>query len=432
VIKKRILASLSSNFLGQVITIFIQLVSIPILISEWGTQYYGEWMALFALPSYIAMSDIGMGVVANTEINTLISNDNVGNARKIFNQSFNLILKIGIIPLFIFVMLVFVPSFFATLNIQSISYQEFISTAILLFLYGYWALVISLPQGLYRSISLYARGQYISNIFRVLEFGAFIISVLNGAGMFIAACIFLGTRILQSFFIYYDLKKLTSVIDFSLSHINLSHIKHLIKPSLAMIGLSLGQNFLVQGMVIIINMTLGGASVAVFTTIRTLCNFAKQLIGIINLAFWGEFTTAYAQKNLVLSKKLLSRAEQMVWGVSLLSTIFLYFAGEKIISFWTKNQIFIEEPFYTLFLLTILFNSVWYVRYTFLLAINQHSKLTLPYLLASIIVLIISFIFVDGNGLWVSALSLLLIDVLMAPLVFKTSFMVLKNNFLKP
>ncbi len=76
-----------------------------------------------------------------------------------------------------------------------------------------------------------------------------------------------------------------------------------------MMSVYIGQSFLSQGIVIIISVVLGSASVAtVFSIIRTLCNMAKQPLMIISLRFWGEFTTAFARKDKVLVHKLFNIA----------------------------------------------------------------------------------------------------------------------------
>ncbi len=419
--KKRILKGISANLANSLLIVIIQIITVPVLIKFWGLQYYGEWIALITLPSYIAMSDLGLGVVANTEINILLAQNNEIEAKKIFNQSFNLMLKVGLLPFFILIILVNIPIFYTTLNIQSISHKHFIITTVLLFLYGYWALVISLPLGLYRSIGQYARGVNISTIFRTLEMGIFLTAVWQGASMVMASLIFFLLRLLQSIYISIDLKKRCNVIDHSISKWDTNSINHIIKPSIAMIGLHLGQNFIVQGVVIVINVVLGGASVVVFSTTRTLCNFAKQMIGIINLSYFGEFTTAFASGDKILTKKLLKQAEWMVWTATFVSTLFLFFAGDLILKIWTQGQLVREEPFYTIFLFSIIFNSIWYIRYTFLLSTNQHTRLTIPYLLISILILYLLYTLLPIYGLWISATTLLIIDIIMIPLIFTTT-----------
>jgi hypothetical protein len=41
--------------------LFIQHIAlVPIFISRWGVDYYGEWLVISAIPSLLAMSDIGI------------------------------------------------------------------------------------------------------------------------------------------------------------------------------------------------------------------------------------------------------------------------------------------------------------------------------------------------------------------------------------
>ncbi|MBL0024753.1 MAG: hypothetical protein IPO98_06910 [Saprospiraceae bacterium] len=74
----------------------------------------------------------------------------------------------------------------------------------------------------------------------------------------------------------------------------------MIKPSLSHDVCLFGSKFLSQGIIVVISIALGSASVAVFSTIRTLSNMAKQPLMIVSLAFWGEFTKLLKNKALVI------------------------------------------------------------------------------------------------------------------------------------
>ncbi len=63
---KRIYASIGANATGQVITILIQLASVPIFLNYWSLEVYGQWLMLTAVPTYFALSDFGfLTVIVN-------------------------------------------------------------------------------------------------------------------------------------------------------------------------------------------------------------------------------------------------------------------------------------------------------------------------------------------------------------------------------
>ncbi len=64
----RVLQSLRASAFSQASQILIQFVSVPILIHAWGLVYYGEWLLLFTIPSYLGLSDAGLTSAISNEL----------------------------------------------------------------------------------------------------------------------------------------------------------------------------------------------------------------------------------------------------------------------------------------------------------------------------------------------------------------------------
>ena len=67
-VTRRILHGLGANAYAQLVIIIIQLAGVPILLHAWGTQLYGEWLILFAIPSYLSMTDLGFSQSAGNDM----------------------------------------------------------------------------------------------------------------------------------------------------------------------------------------------------------------------------------------------------------------------------------------------------------------------------------------------------------------------------
>lgn len=418
-LKKRIISGVTSGVIVTASNILIQLLGIPLLLKFWGTELYGEWLVLFTLPSYIAMSDIGLGTVICTEVNVLLSQNKKEQAKVLFNSAFNFIVKVGLFPLIFFILIAFLPGLKSGLNIVKIDENEFTYSFIFLCIYSYLAIIITLPRGLYRSIGLFARGQYIATSFTLFEFFMFLAAVTLKLNIIWVALTYLIARLLCTLFIIFDIRKKTEIVQFALHKTDYTNIKKLIHPSLSMMSVYLGQSFSSQGIIVIISMTLGSVSVVVFSTIRTLCNMAKQPLMIISLAFWGEFTTAFAQKNKLLIAKLFKMANLATIGASILATIFLFFFGAWILNVWTQGKVQPEEPFYSIFLLSIVTNVFWYTRWNFLLSINKHTTAVYFYLFSTILILLLIWFFIPMFGLVVVAFGLISMDLFMIPVLHR-------------
>src|SRR4051812_26923185 len=96
-VRRRLLANFGANSLSRVLNLVIQLVSVPVMLSHWGTRLYGEWILLSTIPSYFAMSDIGFGNVAANDMTILVAGGKQDQALTVFQSVNLLILTISLV-----------------------------------------------------------------------------------------------------------------------------------------------------------------------------------------------------------------------------------------------------------------------------------------------------------------------------------------------
>jgi len=62
--RNRILKNGLASFVQKILRICDQIVLIPLFLSAWGPEYYGEWLTLMAIPTALAFLDLGFGSAA--------------------------------------------------------------------------------------------------------------------------------------------------------------------------------------------------------------------------------------------------------------------------------------------------------------------------------------------------------------------------------
>lgn len=76
---KRVVKGLGANGYGQLVSVVVQLVGVPVLLYAWGPQLYGEWLILFAIPTYLSIADLGFSQsVANDMTARVARGDRAG------------------------------------------------------------------------------------------------------------------------------------------------------------------------------------------------------------------------------------------------------------------------------------------------------------------------------------------------------------------
>lgn len=315
---------LGANLFGQIITIIIQIVSVPLFLHFWGAEFYGEWLVLTALPTYIIVSGTGIGFVAGNTMQKHISVNEEEKALSVFQSGWLLTIGLSLCLLFIVIPIVLFTPVFKWLNIINISSGDTRAILVILTCYVLLTLQTELLSGVYRACGKFARSITILNILRLLEFAGIMILVCFGAKGVIASIVYLVIRALGILWMLLDLKKF-SWPRLGFKYAQKSIIKSELLPTFSFLGFPLGHACLIQGMTTIVGIKLGPGAVVVFSVIRTLTGFIKQFSSAIYYSVWPEFSNTLTSGQFNVAKALHRNAFQITFLFSVLSSIALYF-----------------------------------------------------------------------------------------------------------
>jgi len=84
---RRILAGVGSNAFGHIITIFIQLCSLPVFLHFWTLGQYGKWLMISAVPSYLSMADVGIVTSARNLMTMAMAAGDTNKANRVFQSA---------------------------------------------------------------------------------------------------------------------------------------------------------------------------------------------------------------------------------------------------------------------------------------------------------------------------------------------------------
>jgi O-antigen/teichoic acid export membrane protein len=427
--RSRILSGISANLFAQAANVGIQIIGIPVLLHYWGVAYYGEWLLLFSIPSYLGMSDLGLGTVATTEVSMAVARGNYELALRIFRGAFFSIISFGLIACALFSASVWILPFHQWLNLKQIGVNELNLTFSFLIVYVFGTIFLSLPLGMYRSIGHYGRGQIVSTGFRIAEFLGLLALVMTGSGVMLVSAAYAAIRLCFICFVWFDIRRKATWLKINRYSYEWPIIRPLFIPSFSMFISNMGQTLVTQGIVTIIGIKLGSVQLVLFSTVRTLCNFSKQMIGIVNLSLFSEFSISKGQKDLETSRRLHIRSVQANIGLTLISVIGLKVLGPWILSIWTKGVVTDPGFFFSLYLVYLLINSFWFGSWNMLLGCNQHFKVTLHYITLSLLSLIAIYLFAPGNGLEIIPVILIISDLIFLFFVMRESMKVLSDKY---
>ena len=426
--RNRVIKNFSANFFSQIITIFYQIIAIPIFIYYWGASKYGEWLILTTVLAYLAMSDIGFTTIASNDLAMQAGKDNKNDSIAIFQSTWILISFISIILLLITPLFWILP-FEDYLNVHSINHKE---VALVLFLLVL-TVVASLQLGLINA-GFNADGNnhfsvWMGNISKIFEIALVIVGLNFGANQVFIAALILISRLLSFLLSYCKLRKTSPWIVLGISYVKLSIFKKMLPKSIFFMAFPIGNAIKNQGLLTVVSILLGPIAVVGFSAVRTLSNTIYQCRGVIMNSIQSEISRYYGVNNLFQVKNIHRNASQVGLWVSIFCVLFLLIFGQKFINLWTLGKVSIDNNFFYLMLLAVFLNSVWVGSSVISIAINKIKRISIYYLISSIASILLSYFFVIFFGLIGVPVSLIFVDFIMIIFVIKFTLILLNDNF---
>lgn len=419
----RVVRNLGAGAASYAITIIVQLASVPIFLKYWGTELYGEWLLLLAVPAYFAMSDVGFGNVAATEMTMLVAAGDRRQALKVFQSTWLLITVVSLV-LFLLaaavVPIIDVGYLFKVFHLKAthfkiihISSADVVRVVLLLTAYVLFGQQTLLLGAGYRCEGRNTLGMMWSNVARFVEFAVLAMGVVAGASVVGAAWIMLLVRMMATLVMRFDLRRLAPWIVFGHRHASLEMVRRLAGPAISFMAVPLGFALRNQGVLIVIGVTLGQVAVVSFSTTRTLTNMAFQVMSIVHLAVWPEISAAFGAKDTETARKLHRKACHVAFWMSSAAVIGLLCCGQWGYTIWTRGKVPFDFYLFATLLLVIVVNSLWYASSAVPMATNTHQRTAIFFLLGTCIAVILAWLLTQSFGVVGAAISLLAIDALM-------------------
>lgn len=407
---------------------FIQLLSVPILLKFWGTAVYGEWLVLSAIPSYLSMSDIGFGNAAANEMTMQVAAGRYASALRTFQSISALVAAICAIALVLAGCLIAAVPLPNLIHASSLPPSTIRRTLFLLSAYALVVLFSSTILAGFRCDGNYALGAVLQNSTRFLESLATIIAVANGAAFVRVALTLLTCRAICTTIMMLTLLGRSPWLTLGIRHADARELKRLLIPAVSFMAFPTGNALSLQGTIIVVGIVLGPIAATSFSTLRTLARFGYQLLEVVKNGTWPEFSVAYGRNDLALARKLHRRACQFSFWCGICGVATLYLTGHWLFMRWTNGRVAFSKPVLTLLLASVLISSLWNTSSVVAVACNAHMKVAFVYALATAACTGLTVFFTRHFGLNGTAATLLLSDFLMCAYVIHTSARLLSDR----
>ena len=418
---KRLSLNLVANVYAQLVAVGYQLLTVPLFLTFWPKEQYGEWLVLSALPSYIALSNMGLKNVAGNNMTMAMGAGNVQEAREALHTVWGAQLLINAVSCMLLIGGLLSVDIGSLLNLQLVDSTSANIAVFVMCLYAMLNLQAGVFGGIYRAVGQNARGVFVGNTIRLFSVVVMALGLVNGVKSVVSVSLLLaGSYVLGAIFLFIDTRRIAPQLCPGLSSFCWSRLKVDIHHGLAFMAYPLGRAFTNQGMLLFVNAFLSSSAVVVLATLRTLVNTIFQISNIINLSTWPEFSRLHGEGNWLEQRQLFCKSTAAGIWVGMLGVAIMYIVGPYLLSWWTTGEVVVGRSLLGLFLLPIIFNSGWYTSSTIFNAVNKHHRVSVCFLLSSITVPLIAWFIhtLFGCGLFAVGAGFIAMEATMLLYVF--------------
>lgn len=427
--RRRLILGFVSNWVSRLAGSIIQLIQVPVFLHYWPTALYGDWLIVNAIPSYLSFSNIGFGSVAGNEMTMLMGREDQGGALRVFQSCWWLIVMICSVVTFAFAAAVYVLPVAEWLHLSVMTQADAKWVIFVLGIGVLFGQLEQLMQSAYTCVGRYPYGTFLKSMTTLAAFLGMLVPVVMGRGVRSAAVTFTLINAVGTAVLCVSVRRDVPWIRFGWQHARMAEIKRLTGPAVAFMGFPIGNALNLQGTLLAVGHVLGSVDVVVFGTARTVSRFALQMVQMVNSTFWPELSSSFGAGNLPLVRALHRRSCQMAIAIAVVLIATMMTIGPWFLTHWTSHKVPPSPRLLFLLLLSVLFYSLWSTSSTLMSAINQHRRLSMYYLLATSLTIVMTVVLAKYHGLLGAAASLVLSEVIMDVYVLPASLRISEDSW---
>jgi O-antigen/teichoic acid export membrane protein len=426
-LKKRLARNLGANLFLQFTNVVLQLASVPLFLAFWSKERYGAWLIISAIPAYLALGEAGFATSSANEVSMAIAEGNRERALLCLHTAWKFLVGVSTALLSLSIFAVFVIPWKNWLKFSSISSTEARWTIFCLSLYSIAAVLIAIFDTIYRAAYRNARVVIINSAARLIEIAAVGVGLWLTSSMAVVASLMLAVRLFLFLVLYMDSRVFSPDLNLGFGGFSAAELKRSWRPSAMFMAATMGNALYFQGMTLLVGGSLGSAAVVVFNTTRTMTRVIVQFVVIIKHSVWPEFSYLFGVGDLSRARRLNELSFEVSWIASTVLATIIFFAAPWLMPLWTHNAVQDDPRLLVIFLTSAVLNGIWFVTSGFLMGVNQHEGLTVRYVLAATLTIILGALTVRPLGVYGPALAMIVCELMLLPFAISKTCQLLRQ-----
>jgi O-antigen/teichoic acid export membrane protein len=353
---------LTAVFIGRVLIAARQVLIIPLMLRAWGTDYYGAWLILSSIPTFMAMSNLGVGTSARTRGTLEVAAGHISDARSTITLGTMIVAAVGLLA---------VLAGYVGVNVFSqpqspVHTVQHASAVVAVLMTTTFVQMFAAPfDAVWIGSGRAAFSQNSGNVLNIAIIASMAASLLIGCSAIAMSLVVLTVTVLWAgTYIFLSRRALAARSlenDRPVQRRNRKrNVVDLVWQGLGYQAGSLWQAILFQGSIVVAGTLLGTSGAALWGAMRAVVRSGNQFLELIGQTAAPEFQLAYAQKNYYKLRQNYRFALLAGLAVASSMVVFLLMFGVQIFNLWTRNSFHLSYSEWTILCLSLLPYSLWW------------------------------------------------------------------------
>ena len=336
----RLVHGTSAGAFAYGLGIVSNLLLLPLYLRHWSVAVYGEWMTLYAIVNYLGNLDFGVTMAAINAATMAYARNDWKTFKRIQGTAWATSLTIaGLGSAVVLGLSLFYFRVDQWLGLKAIDHHDSRIVFCLLAISLFAGIPGNQLIAVYTSTGQFAKYQWLYNAYAFVLCINTATALSLGARPILLAGVISGTSLCNICFSLLLLRRRGALLLPRLRDADWHTARSLAAPT-GQFGIAmLASALTVQGPVVVLSRALGGPSVALFVTTRTVANVVRGTLSLLRAPLRPEFGAAAAKPGKEALQRLFRIAVGLDATIALTLTAVLWWSGVWLIRFWSHGHI---------------------------------------------------------------------------------------------
>lgn len=366
---RRVIRGVGANGYSQLVSIVVQLVSVPLFLSAWSVDKYGQWLLIAAIPAYLAMTDFGIVMIAANRVTILLAAGDIVTARRALQSSQAFLMSVSA-TVAVGSAAILLPPLFPL----PFEHRCALWILILALICGQFG---GLAESVFRATQRFATGVSLGATSRLMEWAGYCVGLwLSGSFVAVAAG-GLTARIVITGLMLYKSMAGQNELRYGLANASMIEVRDLLRPALSYVAFTLSNALTFQGLTIVAGLFLGPAQLVIFNTYRTISRVAVQLTSALSHAVWPEFSRMFGGSDAKALASAFRRTTIAGAALAITTSAATLVFSPIFLGIWTHHQVEFQLALMVIFVTYAAIAGLGHTPKVLLMSTNSHGALGL-------------------------------------------------------